>query len=83
LITWYAIFHDPINREKYTLNLKREFPRIPFYPDFWKWADWGETLMALHIGFESVVPWPLRANRCAGGLITQGGACTQSAAPGE
>jgi predicted helicase len=51
--------HDPFYREKYALNLKREFPRIPFYADFWRWAEWGETLMALHIGYETVAPWPL------------------------
>jgi predicted helicase len=39
--------------------LKREFPRIPFYDDFWRWAEWGERLMALHIGYESVEKWPL------------------------
>lgn len=55
----YAVLHDPVYREKYALNLKREFPRIPFYPDFWRWADWGERLMALHIGYETVEPWPL------------------------
>ncbi len=55
----YAVLHDPIYREKYAQNLKREFPRIPFYPDFWRWADWGERLMTLHIGYESVEPWPL------------------------
>jgi predicted helicase len=55
----YAVLHDPHYREKYALNLKREFPRIPFYRDFWRWADWGERLMALHIGYESVAPWPL------------------------
>lgn len=56
----YAVLHDPVYREKYAQNLKREFPRIPFYPDFWRWADWGERLMNLHIGYESVEPWPLR-----------------------
>jgi predicted helicase len=55
----YAVLHDPVYREKYALNLKREFPRIAFYPDFWKWAGWGEKLMALHIGYETVKPWPL------------------------
>ena len=55
----YGVLHDPIYREKYALNLKREFPRIPFYAGFWKWADWGEKLMALHIGYETVEPWPL------------------------
>jgi len=55
----YAVLHDPLYREKYAQNLKREFPRIPFYEDFWRWADWGESLMALHVGYESVAPWPL------------------------
>ena len=45
----YAVLHDPVYREKYAQNLKREFPRIPFFPDFWQWAVWGEALMALHI----------------------------------
>ena len=52
----YGVFHDPVYREKYAQNLKREFPRIPFYADFWQWADWGKELMDLHIGFEKVAP---------------------------
>jgi predicted helicase len=55
----YGVLHDPIYRETYALNLKREFPRIPFYPDFRQWADWGRRLMALHIGYETVEPWPV------------------------
>ena len=55
----YAVLHDPLYREKYAQNLKREFPRIPFYADFWQWADWGAALMALHIGFETIPPFAL------------------------
>ncbi len=55
----YAVLHDPVYREKYAQNLKREFPRIPFYKDFWQWAAWGEALMALHIGYEKVTPFAL------------------------
>lgn len=55
----YGVLHDPAYRDKYAVNLKREFPRIPFYPDLPKWAAWGEKLMALHIGYEDVEPWPL------------------------
>jgi predicted helicase len=55
----YGVLHDPLYREKYALNLKREFPRIPFYADFWQWADWGRALMDLHIGYESVAPFAL------------------------
>jgi predicted helicase len=60
----YAVLHDPAYREKYALNLKREFPRIPLHGNvrahFWHWAQKGEALMALHIGYETVEPWPLR-----------------------
>jgi predicted helicase len=59
----YAVLHDPVYREKYAQNLKRDFPRIPLYgtspADFWQWAAWGEALMALHIGYEAVAPFPL------------------------
>jgi len=55
----YAVLHDPVYRATYALNLKREFPRIPFYPDFARWAAWGEALMAMHIGYEEVEPWPV------------------------
>jgi predicted helicase len=55
----YGLLHDPVYRDKYALNLKREFPRLPYYPDFWQWAAWGQALMGLHAGFETVEPWPL------------------------
>jgi predicted helicase len=57
---YVGVLHDPIYREKYAKNLNREFPRIPFYVDFWRWAEWGERLMELHIGYETVDPWPLK-----------------------
>jgi predicted helicase len=52
----YAVLYDPIYRETYALNLKREFPRIPLYPDFKRWRDWGQALLDLHIGYETVAP---------------------------
>ncbi|WP_309624433.1 type ISP restriction/modification enzyme, partial [Methylibium sp.] len=59
----YAVLHDPQYRATYAQNLKREFPRIPLYSDsestFWRWAVWGEALMALHIGYEQVAPFAL------------------------
>ena len=70
----YAVLNDPLYREKYAQNLKREFPRIPFYADFWRWADWGAQLMALHIGYETAAPFALTrtdtpdANARAAGL---------------
>jgi predicted helicase len=41
------------------LNLKREFPRLPFYDNFVQWATWGKALMELHIGYETVEPFAL------------------------
>ena len=55
----YAVLHHPAYREKYALNLKREFPRIPFYDDFAQWAAWGKALMELHVGFEQAHPFGL------------------------
>jgi predicted helicase len=55
----YAVLHHPAYRETYRLNLKREFPRIPFYADFWQWAAWGQALMELHLTYETVDPFPL------------------------
>jgi len=55
----YAVLHHPAYRAKYERNLKREFPRIPFYDDFRQWAAWGEQLMALHLEYEQVAPYPL------------------------
>ncbi len=58
----YAVLHNPAYRKKYELNLKREFPRLPFYDDFFKWAAWGKALMELHINYETVEPYDLKVN---------------------
>jgi predicted helicase len=55
----YAVLHSPLYREKYAINLKREFPRIPFYDDFEKWAEWGRQLMDMHLNYEQVEPYKL------------------------
>ncbi len=59
----YAELHDPLYRETYAQNLKREFPRIPLYGSepaaFRQWAGWGAELMAQHLGYEQVEPLPL------------------------
>ena len=55
----YGVLHDPVYREKYAIDLLREFPRLPFYPEFQDWAKMGRELLELHIGFESAEPYPL------------------------
>lgn len=56
----YSVLHNPEYRKKYELNLKREFPRLPFYDDFFKWVSWGKQLMELHINYETVAPFDLQ-----------------------
>ena len=56
----YAVLHNPAYRQKYEPNLKREFPRIPFYENFFQWTEWGQKLMELHINYETIEPYPLK-----------------------
>jgi len=56
----YAVLHNPAYITKYELNLKRNFPRIPFYEDFAQWSAWGKHLMDLHINYETVEPFDLK-----------------------
>jgi predicted helicase len=56
----YAVLHHPHYRTKYELNLKREFPRLPFYEDFHQWTNWGKTLMELHLNYETIQPYGLQ-----------------------
>jgi len=55
----YGVLHSPQYRRKYEQNLKREFPRLPFYEDFTQWRDWGEELMDLHINYETIEQFAL------------------------
>jgi len=48
----YAVLHNPAYHAKYALDLKRDYPRVPLYKDFRKWAAWGSRLMEIHIEFE-------------------------------
>ncbi|TAE04279.1 MAG: DNA methyltransferase, partial [Bacteroidetes bacterium] len=56
----YAVLHDPKYRTKYAQNLKRDFPKIPLYSDFWKWANAGKKLMDLHLNYEKIEERVLR-----------------------
>jgi predicted helicase len=56
----YAVLHYPEYRQKYEQNLKRDFPKIPFYDDFYQWVSWGKKLMDLHINYEEVKPYKLK-----------------------
>lgn len=56
----YAVLHDVVYRDKYVLNLKRDLPHIPLYPNFREWADWGQALLEIHLEYEKAKPTKLR-----------------------
>ena len=62
----YAVLHNPAYRKKYEINLKREFPRIPLYDNFWQWADWGKQLMEMHVNYEKAKLWNLKTVAATG-----------------
>ncbi|QOV21876.1 type ISP restriction/modification enzyme [Anabaenopsis elenkinii] len=55
----YGVLHNPEYRQKYEINLQRDFPRLPLYDNFPQWVDWGKQLMDLHINYETVTPYKL------------------------
>lgn len=58
----YGKLHDPVYRTKYAADLKKMLPHIETpssRAEFDKFAAAGQELMDLHVGYESVEPWPL------------------------
>ena len=55
----YAMLHDPAYQQRYEVDLLREFPRLHFQDDFAWWAQQGQALLDLHLGFESAEPYLL------------------------
>ena len=55
----YALLHHSEYREKYAADLKKMLPRIPLVKGFWEYSRIGRALAELHLGYESVEPYPL------------------------
>jgi predicted helicase len=55
----YGLLHSPEYRETYAADLKKMLPRIPLVEDPWLFVDAGRRLSELHLGYESVTPYPL------------------------
>ena len=55
----YGVMHDPHYKAKYAANLKRDYPRIPYYDDFWAWSSKGKQLFEMHVGFDEGDEYPL------------------------
>ena len=55
----YGVLHSPEYRERFSADLKKMLPRIPFTEDFWAFSHAGRMLGEVHVGYESVEPWPV------------------------
>ncbi len=59
----YGILHSPAYRERYETDLAKLLPRIPEVATaeaFFAFAESGQRLLDLHIGYEDVDPYPLQ-----------------------
>lgn len=55
----YGLLHSPDYRETYAADLKKMLPRVPLVTDPWPYVEAGRRLSELHLGYESVDPYPL------------------------
>ncbi|MFG1740256.1 DEAD/DEAH box helicase [Micromonospora chalcea] len=55
----YGLLHSSEYREIYAADLKKMLPRIPLVEDPWPFVEAGRKLSELHVGYESVPPFPL------------------------
>lgn len=58
----YGLLHSEDYRRRFADNLTKELPRIPCVrkaADFWSFVQAGRTLGDLHVGYETVTPYPV------------------------
>ena len=55
----YGVLHATSYREEFANDLSKEFPRIPFAPDFRAFAEAGASLATLHLNYETCGQYPL------------------------
>ncbi len=55
----YGILHAPAYRERFANDLAKGLPRIPLATDFHAFAEAGERLTELHLGYETCEEYPL------------------------
>lgn len=65
----YGLLHSEDYRTRYADNLSKELPRIPCVKgakNFWAFSKAGRELGELHIGYETVTPYPATVTISAG-----------------
>ena len=57
----YGCLHHAGYARRYAANLFRELPRVSLPPAFWPWREAGQALGHWHCHYDTLDPWPLRA----------------------
>ena len=55
----YGVLHSPVYRDRFANDLAKDLPRIPLTADFEAFAEAGERLAELHLGYETGEEYPL------------------------
>lgn len=55
----YGVLHSPEYRTRFAADLGKMIPRLPMLDAFSEVSEAGRQLAELHVGYESVEPWPL------------------------
>ena len=63
----YGVLHAVDFRDRFASDLAKDFPRIPFAPDFTAFKEAGMQLAELHLGYETCQPWPVEFQQTANG----------------
>ena len=58
----YGLLHAPGYRERFANDLSKTLPRIPLAQDFHAFAQAGNQLTTLHLGYETCAEHPLELN---------------------
>ncbi|MGE4531333.1 MAG: type ISP restriction/modification enzyme, partial [Acidithiobacillus sp.] len=60
-IFWYVygLLHSPEYKQRFSADIKKMLPRIPFAQDFWAFSNAGRKLGGWHLNYESVEPYSL------------------------
>lgn len=64
----YGILHSPEYKSRFEIDLKKLLPRIPLAKDFWAFSRAGQSLLDLHLNYESVEPFELGGTTAQLGL---------------
>ena len=54
----YGVMHAPDWRARYANDLRKGLPRIPYTDNFWPFAEAGQKLIDVHVGYETCEPYP-------------------------